>query len=118
MKIAIVTERFDPRHGGAAHLVAQEARAFRRRGHEVTVVAAFADRLCGQDLEVCAMSAHGRYRGRAIRRFVSFVADVLARGAFDASLSTTSFVSATVCQPRRGTVQESLARRLAARRSA
>lgn len=118
MKLALVIERFDPAGGGAERNVAELAAHLSGRGHEVTVVTASV----ADDLDAAAfpwrIHAMGSRKPRTAARLLRFAAHArqhLTQAAYDASLSVTMTVPASVVQPLGGTVAETQRRNVAMR---
>lgn len=119
LKLAVVIERYQPQAGGAEKSTAQIVEELVARGHHVTLIAG-----------ACAKSHHppgvrvvryARRKSASVWRLLGFAhwaKKQLAAGKFDASLSITMAVPATVMQPRGGTVRETLNRNIAMRPTA
>ncbi len=120
LRIAVVTERYDPAGGGSERSTRQIVDGLTARGHAVTVVAgacrsevAEAERVAGRTL---VSMGPGRLKSaRRLRGFARMAARTLTTGGFDTSLSVTTAVPATVVQPRGGTVIENQRRNVARR---
>ena len=116
MRLAVVIERFDPEAGGAERSTAQIVAELHARGHEVTVITA----LPQPDEPAVAYEVRALLRGyrlgaRSIAKFARLARRALGNGRFDAALSVTTTVPATILQPRSGTVRETLNRNIALR---
>ena len=118
MKLALVIERFDPAGGGAERSTAQIAGELRSRGHDVTIITAIRDENQPPvPFDVRVLLQGRRLGARAMARFARRARVELATGGFDAGLSVTTAVPATLIQPRSGTVRETLNRNIALRDS-
>jgi UDP-glucose:(heptosyl)LPS alpha-1,3-glucosyltransferase len=122
MRVAVVTERWDPAGGGAERSTEQIVRRLIQRGHEVTVLAGRAESegvpkasyAAEQRVEVEKPS--GGTRGAAgLRRFGWWVQRRLDELAPDVSLSVTMAAAADVVQPRSGTIVETQRQNVASR---
>jgi len=108
MKIAIVIEQFKPGAGGNERSTEQIARRLVERGHAVTLLTNRTTPDASEQLGTKVHAAEGpktnsafgllKFRRWAMRRLE----------AFDASLSVTLAVPATIVQPRGGTYRETL----------
>jgi len=119
MRLAIVCERYDPTAGGNERSTAQIVRELAERGHEVTVLTACrpAPEVC-PDLEPNAevvRLADGAKGPISLLRFAAAARKALDDGGYDASLSVTMAVPASLVQPRGGTVHETHERNIAMR---
>jgi UDP-glucose:(heptosyl)LPS alpha-1,3-glucosyltransferase len=108
MKIAIVIEQFTPGAGGNERSTEQIARRLTARGHAVTILTNQSTPDAGEQLGVEVREAEGPKTNSwwgllLFRRWATRQLD-----AFDASLSVTLAVPATVVQPRGGTYRETL----------
>ena len=108
MKIAIVIEQFTPGAGGNERSTEQIARRLVARGHEVTLLTNDSTPDAGEQLGVDVREAEGPKTNSwwgllLFRRWAVHQLD-----EFDASLSVTLAVPATVVQPRGGTYRETL----------
>ncbi len=119
MKLGIVIERFHPAGGGAERSTAQIIGELAARGHDVTLITGASPDTVGpagtRIMRLAREHASGPLR---LFRFALWARRVLREGGYDASLSVTTAVPATVVQPRSGTIRETLARNVAMRRSA
>lgn len=125
MKIALVIERFDPQGGGAERSASQIAHELSKAGHDVTILAGTAD--VQSDAVVKAQQAarfaiqslgiKGRFGALKLYRFSKWARTQIRDGNYDASLSFTTTVPASVVQPRSGTLKETFARNIAMRPS-
>jgi len=116
VKLAIIAEQFDPRGGGAERNAAELAEVFTGRGHAVTVLAGRAPRdLAFDHAEVVACPRGTPDGAVGLLAFAHWASGEIERQGFDASLSLTMAVPATVVQPLGGTVRETLARNVALR---
>lgn len=113
MKLALIIERFDPEGGGAERSTAQIAGHLVARDHAVTVLAAWRGVEDVPGLRIIARGERRRLGAWHLWRFAAWARRQLDIGAFDASLSMTTAVPATVLQPRSGTVRETAARNVA-----
>ncbi|MHC4994092.1 MAG: glycosyltransferase family 4 protein [Planctomycetota bacterium] len=117
MKLALVIENFRPAAGGNERSTQQIARQLIARGHEVTVLTNRAD-LTDDPLpggRVVTAGGAGTSSASGLKRFARWAIRQLDEGDYDASLSVTTAVPATLVQPRGGTYRETLARNLATR---
>ncbi|MEE9213171.1 MAG: glycosyltransferase family 4 protein [Phycisphaeraceae bacterium] len=115
MNLAVVCERFTPFGGGVERSTAQIAQELVARGHRVTILAA--DRAEGADLtgaQIRALTTRRVITLMRLGRFAAWARRQLDGGQFDASLSVTTVVPATVLEPRRGTTRHMLERLAAA----
>ncbi len=117
MRIALVIENFYPAAGGAERNLHEVARHLSRRGHDLTVLCGSGVRrmedLPGLRIETCPT---GKPRDAwHLWRFARWADQRLELGGFDASLSVTMAVPATILQPLGGTVRETLRRNVAIR---
>lgn len=125
MKIALLIERFDPQGGGAERSAAQIAHELSKAGHDVTILAGTADTQSTAVKEaqqaaryaVTSLGIKGRFGALKLFRFSKWARKQLSQGNFDASLSFTTTVPASVVQPRSGTLKETFARNIAMRPS-
>jgi UDP-glucose:(heptosyl)LPS alpha-1,3-glucosyltransferase len=118
MRLALVIERFDPESGGAPRNAAEVARLMAERGHRVTVLSGQpAGNFLPPGVTVESSSLRRLRGASSMQRFARWARERLAAGGFDASLSMTTAVPATVLQPLSGTFRETLARNIALRRS-
>lgn len=125
MKIALVIERFDPQGGGAERSASQIAHELTKAGHEVTILAGTADTQSAAVKEaqqaahfnITALGLKGRFGAIKLYRFSKWARQQIRQGDFDASLSFTTTVPASVVQPRSGTLKETFARNIAMRPS-
>ena len=126
LRIAVITESYDPVGGGSERSTRQMVDELVARGHAVTVVAGacraeVADAVGSAQTEgAVRLTAMGPTRlktARRLRAFARFARVTLAGGSFDTSLSVTTAVPAAVVQPRGGTVVETQRRNVARRRS-
>jgi UDP-glucose:(heptosyl)LPS alpha-1,3-glucosyltransferase len=118
MKIALVIEKFDPNGGGAERSTAQIANELRKAGHDVTIIAGAVgtpESIAGYN--VLTLNMQGRFGALKLSRFVKWARQQLQQGGYDASLSVTTTVPASVVQPRSGTLKETFARNVAIRTS-
>lgn len=116
MKIALVIEKFDPHGGGAERSTAQIAHELRQAGHDVTIIAGAVgtpESIAG--FNVHTLNMQGRFGAIKLSRFVKWARKQLQQGGYDASLSVTTTVPASVVQPRSGTLKETFARNVAIR---
>jgi len=119
MKLALVIEQIDPAQGGAERSTFQIAGELSSRGHHATIITAVADEAAMQTgLDVRPMLAGHRLGAWRMAKFVRRARRELATGGFDAGLSMTTVVPATVLQPRSGTIRETLNRNIALRNTA
>ena len=120
MKLAVVIERFDPAGGGGAERsTAQIVAELSARGHEVTIITAVQlEREAHTPCPVRPVLDGRRLGAWSLATFARRARRELATGAFDAGLSVTTVVPATVLQPRSGTVRETLNRNIALRNTA
>ncbi len=122
LRLAVVIERFDPDAGGAEKSTAQIIDELVKRGHEVTLIAGSCpDHAKPDGVEVrryAEKKSSGPLRLLGFSRWAEKQLKASDRERFDASLSITMAVPATVMQPRGGTVRETLDRNVAMRRSA
>lgn len=123
MRIAVVTESYDPAGGGSERSTRQTVDELVARGHAVTVVAGacrpeIAAAVRDGGVGLVAMGEARLKTARRLRAFVHFAAAQLVPAAFDTGLSVTTAVPAAVVQPRGGTVVETRLRNLARRPSA
>ncbi len=118
MKLAIVIEKFDPAAGGNERSTQQIARRLIDRGHDVTILTSRQsqrpDVLPGGRI---IASGHRTKFALGLLRFARWAERQIDTGGYDASVSMTTAVPATVVQPRGGTVRETLARSVERRRS-
>lgn len=113
LNLAIVGDRYDPAGGGAERSTLQTANALAHRGHAVTLLAGSGEP--GQlsaNLQVQTYRAGRSSSAARLRGFANWARAKLDAGGFDASLSTTPAVAATVVQPRGGTVVETQRRNI------
>ncbi|MEO0514483.1 MAG: glycosyltransferase family 4 protein [Planctomycetota bacterium] len=116
MRLAVVIESFNPAAGGNERSTQQIMQELVKRGHDVTLVTG----CCTAENEPAGVTTVSLSRrksssaGRLIR-FAVWARRQLDRGGFDASLSMTMAVPASVVQPRGGTIRETLARNVAMR---
>ncbi len=116
LRLAVVIESFNPAAGGNERSTQQIMQELVKRGHDVTLVTG----CCTVENEPAGVTTHTMSRqksssaGRLIR-FAVWARRQLSRGGFDASLSMTMAVPASVVQPRGGTIRETLARNVAMR---
>ncbi|MEX0653206.1 MAG: glycosyltransferase family 4 protein [Phycisphaeraceae bacterium] len=115
-RLALVIEHLDPLAGGAERNVVELADHFTRRGDAVTILTAG----CPADLTLPGIAIDSAELGRPknsgrLLRFTRWAAARLASGDFDASLSATMSVPATIVQPLAGTMRETLQRNIALR---
>jgi len=122
MRVAVVCERYDPTAGGNERSTAEIVRELAGRGHTVTVLTAGRPRPEARpDLEPHAEVVElpgGAKRAAGLVRFAAAARKTLDTGGFDASLSVTMSVPASLVQPRGGTVRETHARNVAMRPTA
>lgn len=114
MNLALVIERFDPTGGGAERSTAQIAGELTRRGHRVTILTGYTEP-CEPGYAVESLFNHWHIGVVSLLRFARWAPRRIARGGFDASLSVTTAVPASVLQPRSGTIRETLERNIAMR---
>ncbi len=116
MRLAVVIERYDPDAGGAEKSTAQIVDALLNRGHHVTLIAGSAKPdVVPPGVE---LRRYARKKSSSVFRLLGFARWArreLEHGGFDASLSITVAVPASVLQPRGGTVRETLDRNVAMR---
>ncbi len=116
MKIAVVIAWFEPAGGGAERSTAQTVHHLVQRGHRVTLLTGFCateDQAAGLDVQLYPRGLSRSpwwYRG-----FSRWAQRQLDQGGYDASLSISTAVPASVVQPRGGTVRETLDRNIAMR---
>ena len=125
MRIALITETFNPEGGGAERSAVQTATELAARGHAVTMIAGYQPvraPIAGPGPEagvaVVGMSVYRLRFAPDIWRFWHWAREQAAAGDFDVSLSVTMAAPATVVQPRGGTVRETHARNVAMRPTA
>lgn len=123
LRIAVVTESYDPLGGGSERSTQQMVHGLTQRGHAVTVVAgaclpAAADAARQAGGALVAMGTQRLKSARRLRAFSTFAHDTLGQRAFDTSLSVTTAAPAAVVQPRGGTVVETQRRNVARRSTA
>ena len=114
MKVALVTEQFDPRRGGAERSIRELAFALTEAGLDVTVLART---LASEDVANDALSfavehlpVHAPSRAGLFRAFSSVLRDYLAHHAHDIVHSTVPVAGAHVFGPRGGSVLHSARR--------
>ncbi len=118
MRIAVVTEHWEPGGGGAERSAAQIVQELRERGHGVTVLAGAVKghvQVEGGGVEVRTYPG-GSLRG--VLKLVGFgrwVRGELRGGGWDASVSFTTWAAAGVVEPRSGLVVDARARSVARR---
>ena len=120
LRIAVVTESYDPLGGGSERSTRQMVQGLTERGHAVTVVAgactpAAADAARETGVPLQAMGQLRLKSARRLRAFSAFAQEALDGGGFDTSLSVTTATPAAVVQPRGGTVVETQRRNIARR---
>jgi UDP-glucose:(heptosyl)LPS alpha-1,3-glucosyltransferase len=119
MRIALLIDHYDPQGGGAERSAAQIVGELVRRGHRVTVLSRW-----GSGQEAVDGVTHRAYSPRKSKLslsglgFMRWARQALGVGGFDASLSMTMMASASVLQPRSGTVRETIDRNIAMRSTA
>lgn len=116
LNLVIVIEQFNPHAGGAERSTAEIAAELARRGHRVTVLAGACvdiDVLPGVTVKRFAIEPSSTVLRLLL--FSRWARRELTEGDYDASLSITMAVPATVVQPRGGTVRETLNRNVALR---
>jgi glycosyltransferase involved in cell wall biosynthesis len=118
MKIALIIEKFDPAAGGRERSTLQIAAELLARGHDVTIlcrhaVAHAADLLPAARFLISAGPDTKFALGLWL--FRRWTLKQLDTGSFDASISMSSALPATLVQPRDGTVRQTLARKLQSR---
>ncbi len=115
MKLALVIEKYDPSGGGAERSTRQIASELVERGNDVTVFCA----QCPRDLQadgeirITRMPKSGKLTAARLSRFSLWAKSQILQGDFDASISMTTTVPATIVQPRSGTAIETMQRNLA-----
>lgn len=116
MRLAVVIESFNPAAGGNERSTQQILEELIARGHDVTLITGgctAADE--PTDVKTWAMSRDKSSSVFRLIRFAAWARQQLRQGRFDASLSMTMAVPASVVQPRGGTIRETLARNVAMR---
>ncbi|MEM6854947.1 MAG: glycosyltransferase family 4 protein [Planctomycetota bacterium] len=116
MRLAVVIESFNPATGGNERSTQQIMQELVTRGHDVTLITG----CCRVENEPEGVTTLAMTRTKSssvfrLRRFAKWARQQLAEGDFDASLSMTMAVPASVVQPRGGTIRETLARNVAMR---
>lgn len=116
MRIAVVIESFNPAAGGNERSTQQIMRELVKRGHDVTLITG----CCTAEDEPSGVKTRAMSRKKSssvfrLMRFAGWAKEQLRAGRFDASLSMTMAVPASVVQPRGGTIRETLARNVAMR---
>ena len=118
LRLAVVIERYDPPAGGNERSTDQIVRELLSRGHSVTVIAGSArEDAIPEGAEARVMADRKSSGVSRLLRFTKWAGRELEAGGFDASVSMTMAVPATVLEPRGGTVRETLIRNLAMRPS-
>ncbi len=116
MNLAVIIERFDPSAGGAERSTAQIVQHLTARGHHITVLTAYCpDPGAAAPATIRPMLTTRPKHGIAIAPFARWTKQQLADNPYDASLSVTMAVPATLVQPRAGTVRETQQRNIAMR---
>jgi UDP-glucose:(heptosyl)LPS alpha-1,3-glucosyltransferase len=121
MRIALITETYNPEGGGAERSAVQTATELATRGHAVTMIAGYQpvrDPLPGTGIEVVGMTPFRLRFASRVWRFWHWARQQTDAGGFDVSLSVTMAAPAVVVQPRGGTVRETHARNVAMRPTA
>ena len=123
LRIAVVTESYDPAGGGSERSTQQIVDGLATRGHAVTVVAgacrpAVAEAMRDAGIEVIAMGDRRLKTAARLRAFAIMAAATLDGGGLDTSLSVTPAAPAAVVQPRGGTVVETQRQNIARRPTA
>ena len=116
MRLAVVIESFNPAAGGNERSTQQIIQELATRGHDVTLITG----CCQVENEPEGVTTLAMTRTKSssafrLRRFAKWARQQLAEGGFDASLSMTMAVPASVVPPRGGTIRETLARNVAMR---
>ncbi|MBB6430935.1 glycosyltransferase family 4 protein [Algisphaera agarilytica] len=116
LRLAVVIESFNPAAGGNERSTQQIMQELVKRGHSVTLITG----CCSTDnepegVETVALSQKKSSSVIRLMRFSRWAKRQLREGRFDASLSVTMAVPASVVQPRGGTIRETLARNVAMR---
>ncbi|MEM1109921.1 MAG: glycosyltransferase family 4 protein [Planctomycetota bacterium] len=111
MRLAVVIESFNPAAGGNERSTQQIIQELVERGQDVTLITG----CCDAENEPAGVSVRVMSREKSssvfrLMRFAKWAKAQLREGRFDASLSVTMAVPASVVQPRGGTVRETLAR--------
>ena len=117
MKIALIIERFDPSAGGAEKSTAQIAHHLARKGHQVSIITWWQSNTTMPGVQIVSRTERRRFGVLELLLFRGWALQQVADGDFDTSLSLTTTVPATVVQPRGGTLQETMLRNLALRKS-
>lgn len=116
MRLAVVIESFNPAAGGNERSTQQIMQELVKRGHDVTLITG----CCTAENEPAGVRTLALSRQKSssvfrLMRFAKWARRQLREGRFDASLSMTMAVPASVVQPRGGTIRETLARNVAMR---
>lgn len=117
LRIAVVIESFNPAAGGNERSTQQIMNELVERGHDVTLITG----CCKAEHEPAGVKTWAMSRKKSssvfrLMRFAGWAKEQLRAGRFDASLSMTMAVPASVVQPRGGTIRETLNRNVAMRR--
>lgn len=112
MKLALVLEKYDPQGGGAERSTRQIALELASRGHAVTVICAQSEIPSDGDVAINLLPNSGKLHAARLKRFAGWAKSQIQQGDFDASISMTTTVPATILEPRSGTALETQRRNM------